>query len=125
MLSFEMHDPLFAREIALTSALVALSLPAFIVWPLALASSEGDSSMSRVPFAKAGPRQASVPPGPGDRASSGSRPPLARKRSDSPGFFSIVGLAQPTLHIALSEEVLFLHPTPKDEPAQDPVLQGT
>lgn len=30
-----------------------------------------------------------------------------------------------SLQITLSEDILFLHPTPRDEPAQDPVLQGT
>ncbi|ORY92838.1 hypothetical protein BCR35DRAFT_298406 [Leucosporidium creatinivorum] len=81
--------------------------------------------MSRQPFGKPSARQASTPPGPGERAASTSRPPMARSRSGSPGIFSLVGLAQPNLTITLSEDILFLHPTPKDFPAEDPVLQGT
>ncbi|ORY81228.1 hypothetical protein BCR35DRAFT_304079 [Leucosporidium creatinivorum] len=47
-------------------------------------------------------------------------------RSSSPGgFFSRVGLAQPTLKVTLDEAVHFLHPTPKGEPSDDPVVSGS
>ncbi|KAM0787813.1 hypothetical protein ACM66B_003867 [Microbotryomycetes sp. NB124-2] len=40
-------------------------------------------------------------------------------------FLNLVGLAQPHLDIKLDESVLFLHPAPPDQPAQDPIVQGT
>ncbi|KAK4049122.1 hypothetical protein OIO90_005592 [Microbotryomycetes sp. JL221] len=41
------------------------------------------------------------------------------------GVLNLVGLAQPHLDIKLDESVLFLHPAPPDQPAQDPIVQGT
>ncbi|GAA5897062.1 hypothetical protein JCM8208_006157 [Rhodotorula glutinis] len=49
----------------------------------------------------------------------------SRHRSSSPGIFGRIGLAQPSLHISLAQDVFFLHPSPGDEPSDDEIIQGT
>ncbi|KAK4046222.1 hypothetical protein OIV83_006254 [Microbotryomycetes sp. JL201] len=48
-----------------------------------------------------------------------------QKRTGAAPFLNLVGLSQPHLDIKLDEGVLFLHPAPPDQPAQDPIVQGT
>ncbi|BGP40006.1 hypothetical protein JCM10450v2_003986 [Rhodotorula kratochvilovae] len=49
----------------------------------------------------------------------------SRVRSSSPGLLGKFGLAQPTLHISLVEDVFFLHPGPADVPSEDEMVKGT
>lgn len=39
-------------------------------------------------------------------------------------MLSAIGLAQPTLHLALTEELLYLHPAPEGAPTEDPWVSG-
>ncbi|TKA51709.1 hypothetical protein B0A53_05414 [Rhodotorula sp. CCFEE 5036] len=51
--------------------------------------------------------------------SSTARPGPRHGRSSSPGLLGKFGLAQPSLHISLVEDVFFLHPTPEGMPSDD------
>ncbi|KAM0748179.1 hypothetical protein T439DRAFT_328164 [Meredithblackwellia eburnea MCA 4105] len=54
-----------------------------------------------------------------------SRPKTNRSRSGSPSpFLGAIGLAQPSLHVSLVEELLYLHPSPEG-PSDDPLVSGT
>ncbi|GAA5989614.1 hypothetical protein JCM10908_000553 [Rhodotorula pacifica] len=60
-------------------------------------------------------------------ASQTSRPGARTRRSASPqggGLLGKIGLAQPTLHLSLVEDVFFLHPAPEG-PTYDEHVQGT
>ncbi|BGP61365.1 hypothetical protein NBRC10512_003678 [Rhodotorula toruloides] len=56
--------------------------------------------------------------------SSTSRPGGNRQRSSSPGILGRIGLAQPSLHISLVEDVFFLHPEPDGRPSDDEFVRG-
>ncbi|GAA5989603.1 hypothetical protein JCM10908_000549 [Rhodotorula pacifica] len=58
--------------------------------------------------------------------SSSTARPGGIKRSSSPsGLLGKIGLAQPSLHISLVEDVFFLHPTPEGMPSDDEFVRGT
>ncbi|KWU43092.1 hypothetical protein RHOSPDRAFT_26550 [Rhodotorula sp. JG-1b] len=57
--------------------------------------------------------------------SSTARPGPRHGRSSSPGLLGKFGLAQPSLHISLVEDVFFLHPTPEGMPSDDEFVRGT
>lgn len=55
----------------------------------------------------------------------GRRPKVVPPQSRGSPLLSAVGLAQPTLHVTLSEELLYLHPAPEGMPTEDPWVSGT